>query len=482
MTIRTDIAILGGGPGGYVAALRAAQLGARVVLVEKDKLGGVCLNAGCIPTKTLLRSAEVYRTFQRAEEFGLRLEGGVKPDWPAIQTRKEGIVRQLVRGVETLLRRAGVRVLQGRGRFVAPRTLEVTSAALKGMGGSAQRVEADSVVIATGSRPIRLPLPGMTPSAGSGQVLPGVIDSTSALVLETLPRRLLIVGGGVIGVEFADIFSAFGVEVTIVEMLDRLLPQMDADLGPALARVLARRGVALYLGSRVTGVDAVEGGLRATVTTPNAEVGVEADRVLVAIGRRPNVEGLGLEVAGVQVERTGVPADARMQTNVPGVYAIGDVTGGMLAHVAMRGGEVAVENALGHVSRLDLKTVPGCVYTDPEIASVGLTEAQAREAGYDVQVGRFPLTASGKALTYGETGGLVKVVSEARCGEVLGLHLVAPHASDLIHEGALALALEATLDELAATVHGHPTLAEAVREAALAARGGALHLPQQANF
>jgi dihydrolipoamide dehydrogenase len=465
VTSQTDIAVLGGGPGGYVAALRAAQLGAQVVLIEENKIGGVCLNVGCIPTKALLRSAEVYRTFQRAEEFGLKLEGSVAPDWPAIQERKDKIVGQLVYGVGVLLRKAGVQVLSGRGRFVAARTLEVTTA--EGI----QRVDATNVVIATGSRPMQLPLPGFD--------LPGVIDSTGALALEELPRRLLIVGGGVIGVEFAALFSAFGVKVTIVEMLSSLLPLMDADLGQALAWTFGQRGIEMLLGSRVTRVDSMDGGLKATVATPDGERTLEADEVLVAVGRRPNVEDLGLEIAGVPVEKTGIPVDAHMQTNVPSIYAIGDVTGGIqLAHVASRGGEVAVENIMGHTSTLNCKTVPSCVYTDPEIASVGLTEAEARAAGHDLRVGRFPLTASGKALTYGDTDGLVKVVSEARFGEVLGLHIVAPHASDLIHEGGLALALEATLEEMAATVHGHPTLGEAVREAALAAAGVAIHLPR----
>ena len=465
MTIQTEFAILGSGPGGYVAALRAAQLGAQATVIEEQQIGGVCLNVGCIPTKTLLRSAQVFRTIQHAEAFGIRLEGSAGPDWPAMQARKERIVRQLVGGVGVLLRKAGVQVLQGRGRFVAPKVLEVTTS------DGTQQVEAKTVIIATGSRPVQLPLPGMD--------LPGVLDSTSALELEDLPERLLIVGGGVIGVEFADIFSAFGIEVTIVEMLDRLLPLMDADLGQAMAWTLGQRGVQLHLGSRLARLDAAASALQATVTTPQGELAIETDRVLVAVGRRPNIEDLGLKSAGVQVEKMGIPVNHQMQTNVPGIYAIGDVTGGLqLAHVASQGGEVAVENALGHASTLNLKTVPSIVYTDPEVASVGLTEEQAREAGYDVKTGRFPLTASGKALTYGETDGFVKVVSESRFGEVLGLHAVAPHASELIHEGGLALALEATLDEMAATVHGHPTLGEAVREAVLAARGAAIHLPR----
>ena len=464
--VQKDIAILGGGPGGYVAALRAAQLGAQVALIEEKEIGGVCLNVGCIPTKALLRTAEVYRTFLSAEAFGLRLEGKVTPDWPAIQSRKEAIVRQLVQGTEKLLHKAGVEVIQGRGRFVAPHTLEVTTAR------GTQQVKAGSVVVATGSRPVRLPLPGMD--------LPGVLDSTGALALEKLPRRLVVVGGGVVGVEFADVFNVFGVEVTVVEMLDRLLPQMDASLGQGLAWTMEQRGIRLHLNGQVTRVDALEEGLQVTVVTPDGEEEITADRVLVAVGRRSNVEDMGLQIAGVSFDRGGIPVDAQMQTNVPGVYAVGDVTGGaLLAHVAMRGGEVAVEKALGHTATFDPKTIPWCVYTAPEVASVGLTEAQARAQGYDVQVGRFPLNANGKALTYGEIDGFVRVVSEARFGEVLGLHILAPHASDLVHEGGLALVLEATLDELLATIRAHPTLGEAVREAALEMRDGALHLPDR---
>jgi dihydrolipoamide dehydrogenase len=463
MTEQTDIAILGSGPGGYIAALRAAQLGARVALIEENEIGGVCLNRGCIPTKALLRTAQVYRMLQDADSFGLRLDGTVIPDWAAIRVRKERIVRRLAKGVEVLLRTAGVHVSQGRGRFVAPRVLEVTTAE------SVERVEAKNIVVATGSRPADLPLPGMS--------LPGVIDSTGALALQELPGSLLIVGGGAVGVEFAEIFDAFGVQVTVVEMLDRLLPQMDADLGSALAATLKRRGVAIHLNSRLNEVTATDGTLRATISTPQGEATLEVDQVLIAAGRKPNVEDLGLEAAGVRVAKNGIPVDAHMQTNVPGVYAIGDVTGQMLlAHVAMEGGKVAAENALGQTSSLTLKTVPACAYTDPEVASVGLSEAQARDAGYTVQVGRFPLTASGKAVTWGTTEGFVKIVTDASYGEILGMHIVAPHASDLIHEAGLALTLEATLDELIATIHGHPTLGEAIYEAALQARGEALHI------
>ena len=462
--MQTEIAVLGAGPGGYVAALRAAQLGASVTIIEEGNLGGVCLNVGCIPTKALLRSAEVLRTMQSAKDYGLRLTGTVEADWPAILKRKNRVVKRLVGGVGVLLRKADVQVINGRGRLIGPTALEVTTP------DGVQKLEAKRIILATGSRPIQLPLPGMD--------LPGVIDSTDALSLEALPQRLLIIGGGVIGAEFADMFDAFGVQVTIVEMLDRLIPLMDAELGQTLERTFGRRRMKLHLSSQVTRLDAMEDSLQATVVTKEGEITLQADRVLVAVGRRPNIEDLGLEAAGVYSEKAGIPVDEQMQTNVPGIYAIGDVTGGLqLAHVASHGGEVAAENALGHSSTLDLKTVPSCVYTDPEVASVGLTEEQARQAGHEVQVGRFPLIANGKALTYGESNGFVKVISEARFGEVLGLHIAAPHASDLIHEGGLAMALEGTLDEIAMTVHGHPTLGEAVREAALAAQGKAIHLP-----
>jgi dihydrolipoamide dehydrogenase len=465
MTTVSDIAILGGGPGGYVAALRAAQLGARVVLIEEKDLGGVCLNVGCIPTKALLRSAEVLRQFQKAKSFGIKLDGSVKPDWRAIQARKGRVVKQLVRGVEMLLSRAGVQVIHARGKLSSTTSLQAETA--EGM----QEIETHNVVIATGSRPMQLPIPGME--------LPGVIDSTGALDLESLPERLLIIGGGVIGCEFAEIFSALGTRVTVVEMLDRLLPLMDRDLGQALAPVMKKRKVQTLLDSRVTRIDSSGDALSISIATENGVQSVEVDRVLVAVGRRPNVEDIGLEAVGLRFEKSGIPVNAQCRTNLPNVFAVGDVSGvAQLAHVASMMGEVAVENALGHEASFNLKTNPSCVYTDPEIASVGLSEEQARDANYAVRVGTFPLSANGKALTYGERTGFVKVVGEDRYGEVLGLHIFAPHASDLIHEGALALALEATVDEFISTIHGHPTQAEAVREAMLQLRDGALHLPR----
>lgn len=461
MADRYDVLVVGAGPGGYVAALRASQLGGRVGLVEEGEIGGVCLNVGCIPSKALLRSAEVYETIQDAREFGIRVEGTVQPDWAAIQKRKDQAVKRLTTGVSVLLKNAGVTVHQGRGRLVAPDAVSVS-------GTSEERLKAARVIVATGARPVRLPLPGFD--------LPGVLDSTGALSLEELPQSMLIVGGGVIGTEFANIFAALGVRVTVVEMLDRVLPMMEPEISTEIARALRRKRVKTHVESRATGITSVDGMLRVSLSTPDGEEALDVEKVLVSVGRRANVEGIGLEEIGVQVDR-GIVVNERMETSVEGVYAVGDVTGKWwLAHVASKEGVVAAENAMGHPSKMDYKTVPACVFTQPEVASVGLTEVQAQNAGYDVVVGRFPFLANGKAVTYGERSGFVKVVSEAKHGEVLGLHVVGPHASDLILEGGLALAMEATLDEIDAAIVAHPTLGEAIAEAALAAQGRALQV------
>jgi dihydrolipoamide dehydrogenase len=462
MADKYDVLVIGAGPGGYVAALRASQLGAKVGIIEDTYIGGVCLNVGCIPSKALLRSAEVYETLGEAKQFGIVVDGTIEPDWPAIQTVKDQAVKRLTGGVGTLLKKAGVTIYEGRGRFRDRHTLEVSAA------DGPQVLTADKVIVATGSRPIRLPLPGFD--------LPGVLDSTGALGLASLPASLLIVGGGVIGVEFANIYASFGVQVTVVEMLDRLLPMMDPEISTEVARSLRRKKVASYVESRASEIVQRGDLLRVSVTTPKGEEQFDVEKVLVSVGRRPNVEDLGLEVVGVRVER-GIAVNERMETNVPGVYAIGDVTGKWwLAHVASKEGVVAAENACGHSTQIDYKSVPSCVFTHPEVATVGLTEDQARAQGYDVLVGKFPFLANGKAVTYGERGGFVKVVSERKYGEVLGLHIVGPHASDLILEGGLALQLEATLDEIDATTHAHPTLGEAIAEAALDAQGRALQI------
>jgi dihydrolipoamide dehydrogenase len=467
MAEQYDVCVIGAGPGGYVAALRASQLGACVALIEEGEVGGVCLNVGCIPTKALLRSAEVYDTVRGAQEFGVLVEGAVAPDWSAIQKRKERIVRLHTRGVASLLKKAQVTLVKGRGRFAggkgaSPFVIEVAQE------GGAEHLEAAKVIVATGARPVYLPVPGFD--------LPGVLDSTGALALESLPERMLIVGGGVIGCEFAAILATLGVQVTVVEMLDRLLPMMDADVSAEIARRFKRLKIESYVASRANSISDAGEGLAVSVTTPEGEREVVVEKVLVSVGRRANVEDLGLEEIGVTVER-GIPVDQHMATNVPGVYAIGDVTARWwLAHVAYKEGVIAAENACGHTASMDYRSVPACVFTTPEVASVGLTEAQAQEQGYEVMVGTFPFAANAKASVFGERQGFVKVVSESRYGEVLGVHIVGPHASDLILEGGLALSMEATLDEIDATIHAHPTLGETIAEAVLATRGQALHI------
>ncbi len=463
--LKADVAVIGGGPGGYVTALRAEQLGAQVILIEKDRVGGVCLNWGCIPTKALLHSAEVLKTVREAATYGV-MAGEPRLDWAAAQARKQEVVDQLVRGVEMLLERAGIVVLKGQARFLSPRTIEVE------LDDRKERLEARNVIAATGSVPIELPIPGLHQ--------PGVIDSSGALSLDELPDSLLIIGGGAIGVEFASLFNALGVKVVVVEMLSRLVPTADHHLGGALEWALNERGVAIYTEAQVTAIEDAGGKLVSTVAASDGEQKIETEKVLLAVGRRPNVENLGLEAAGVRYDkRKGIAVDDGMRTNVPGLYAIGDVVGGaMLAHVASKEGVVAAENALGLDSHMDYKVVPNCIFSDPEAASVGLSEEEAQTQGYQVKIGRFPFNGNGKALIQGQPEGFVKVVAEAQYGEILGLHVVGAHASDLILEGGLALTMEATLDEIEATIHAHPTLGEALAEAVLNAEGRAIHLPK----
>ncbi|MHB1295115.1 MAG: dihydrolipoyl dehydrogenase [Anaerolineae bacterium] len=466
MAVRADIAIIGAGPGGYVAALRAAQLGAKVVCIENKWVGGVCLNDGCIPTKAMLHSAELFAQAKTAAKFGVLVDPP-RVDWAKVQQRKAQVIRQEVTGVTKLLDRAGVQVIMGNATFVRPDTLSVELADGK------ETVVADRIIIASGSRTMDVPIPGLDS--------PGVINSSGALALEALPESLCVIGGGVLGLEFASLYNTFGVKVTVVEMLPRLAPLMDAAIGDGLAWTLGNKGIGVYTGTRVTKVTPASGGLVVSMTTPEGEKQVEAAVVLQAIGRSPNVENLGLEALGLKPTRKGIQVDRQMRTALPNVYAIGDVAaeGAMLAHVASHQGIVAVENALGHARSMDYTAVPSCIFTLPEAASVGLSEEQARQAGYDVQVGTFALSNNGKAVSMGETDGFVKVVSESRYNAVLGVHIVGPHASDLILEGTLAINLEATLDEMDHTIHPHPTLGEAVAEAALAARNRALHLPMK---
>jgi dihydrolipoamide dehydrogenase len=485
-----DLAVVGGGPGGYVAAIRAAQLGLRTALIEKERPGGVCLNWGCIPTKAMLRSADVLETVQHAAEYGV-LAGDVRLDYPAVLERKDRIVKGLTDGVASLLKANGVTLLAGHARFTGPTGLEVVAVGDSPLGPGGPLydappaaggqpvagVSATSVILATGSTPAMLPIPGAD--------LPGVVTSDGAFLLPEVPRRILIVGGSAVGAEWATMFHAFGAEVTLVELLPRLLPAEDEDIGRALERSFTRRGITVLTGTTVAGIEPAgeDGGGPLRVRITDAAGGhpraAEADVVLVGVGRRPNTAGLDLERTGVATDRRGfVEVDDRLRTSVPGLYAIGDLTGRvLLAHVASHQGLVAAGVIAGHAEeRMDYRAVPAATFTHPEVASVGLTERAAREAGYDVVTGRFPFGALGRAQTFGATEGLVKVVAERRYQEVLGVHILGPSASDLIPEAVLALELEATLHEITGAIHAHPTLGEASMEASMQALGLPLHV------
>ncbi len=462
------IVIIGGGPGGYVAAIRAAQLGASVTVVEKEKLGGTCLNTGCIPTKVLLHSAELYTAMRREGPTIGIFADNLRFDWPTIMRRKDEVANYLVECVGGLLKANDIERVAATARLIAPNAVEADG----------RIIEADAVIVATGSEPAMPPVPGLDSE--------GVITSDGALSLDALPKSIAIAGGGVIGLEFASIFSAFGVAVTVVEMLPQILPNIDAEIAGILRRSLESKGAAFHTGARLNSVTKTADGLHLDIAAGSEQIGLTVDKVLVATGRRPYTKGLGLEALGVEMQR-GVVVDSRMRTNVPGIYAIGDCTGRiMLAHVASREGEVAAENIMGvaapgHDVVMDYKTVPGAIYTSPAVASVGLSEEEARKAGHSVRVGRFPLAANGKSVIAGDTEGMVKIVSDERYDEVLGVHIVGGPATDMIAEGALALRLEATLDEIVTTIHAHPTVSEAVSEAALASRGRAVHFPPAAS-
>jgi dihydrolipoamide dehydrogenase len=455
-----DICIIGAGPGGYVAAIRAAQLGAKVALIERERVGGVCLNWGCIPTKAMVSSVELLLEIERAPEFGV-LVSEPAFDFARMMARKDQVVEQLVSGVESLLKARKVEVLAGSGELVSPTQVRVS-------GGSTSEVEATKIVIATGSAAAMPPVPGLD--------LQGVITSNEIVALTELPDDLVIVGGGVIGVEFATIFSALGTKVTIIEMLPSILTTVDEELARRQQQLLRKQGVDIHTNSPLKEVLEGAEGLEVVYEGPQGEAVVQADKVLMATGRRPYTEGLNLEKTGVSTDKGAIVVDEHLQTSVPGVYGIGDVTGGyMLAHVASHEGEVAVEHALGRDSVMDYKAVPNCVFCFPEIAGVGLMEQEAKEQGIAYKKSRFPFTASGRALAMGQTTGLVKMICEEETGRVLGLHIMGPHATDLIAEGALAVGSGATAEEIVHIIHAHPTLPEAVREAALGQGEGPIH-------
>ena len=456
-----DVVVLGGGPAGYTAAIRAAQLGGKVVCIEQEpELGGTCLRVGCIPTKAWVQTAHALHD---ARETFSKLGVGVSEpqlDFTQAAAWKDGVVAQMTGGVAGLLKANGVEWVRGSGRFTSATTIAVE-------GG--EDVTFKRAIVATGSYPMRPPIPGLDS--------PRCVDSTGLLAQTEVPRRLVVLGGGIIGCEFASIFAHFGSEVTIVEMLPTLIPQEDADAAKELLKAFKRRGIAVQLGKQCTAVE--DAGDQLVVRYGDGE-SVEADVMLVAVGRAPLVQGLGLDEIGVPTDpRTGIPTDDHMRTAIPTIFAAGDVAGRwQLAHTAFREGEIAAENAMGHDSVLGTPSVPRPIYTDPEIAGVGLTEAQARERyGDDVAVGVFPWAANARAVMSGTTTGWVKSIHETTYGELLGLVIVGPHATDLIEVGVVAIDAESTVETVADGIAPHPTLSEAIKEAGLVALGRAIHLP-----
>src|SRR3989449_4284133 len=455
-----DVVVIGGGPGGYVAALRAVQLGAKAAIVEKDRMGGTCLVRGCIPTKALLQSSELYTMARDGAAFGL-VADNVGFDWSAAQKRKGSVVDQLVKGVEGLLKAGGVASYKGSARLAGKGLVEV----------SGDRLQAKDIVIATGSAVARIPLPGAELT----------IDSDQILEMKEVPRRLAVIGGGVVGMEFAAMFAALGSKVTVLEMLPQILPMVDADLVAVYAKHLGKLGGEIHTDSKVSEVVRGNGALQVRFSTGGEGGAVDADQVLLAVGRTPYTQGLDAEKAGVKLERGRVVVDDHLRTTADVVWAIGDVVGGiMLAHVASYEGVCAVENIAGHGDRVpDYHAAPNCVYTDPEIAHVGLGEKEAKENGIAVRVGKFPFAAAGRALTLGQTDGFVKVIADAESGKLLGAHIIGPRATDLIAEATLAIQNGLTLEQIDLTIHAHPTAPESLLEAALAAQGRAIHIPNR---
>jgi len=463
MNEEIDVVIIGGGPGGYVSAIKAAHLGLKAVLIEKDKLGGVCLNWGCIPTKALVSTAELLNHLQRAGEFGIQVKD-YSIDFPAIMKRKDLITQRLSSGVGQLMKANRVRVVRGEGQIVEPGKVEVTDTA-----GEKEMIETKNIIIATGSKVMRLPIPGIDSE--------GVITSDEALSLSELPSRMLIIGGGVVGIEFAGIFKALGVEVTVVEMLPRILLPIDEEIAFRLTQLLKRKGIEILTDSKVKEIKKNHQNLEVLISTSDGEKKLETEKVLLAAGRIPELGNIDVQRLGIELDGKAIKVDEKMRTNIPGIYAVGDVVGRiMLAHVASREGIVAVENISGKETLMDYKVVPNCVFSMPEVASVKVTGEEARKENNNIKVSKFPFMANGKALGMGETEGMVKIIADADTSELLGFHILGVHASDLIAEGTLALSMEATAFEIINTIHAHPTLAEAIAEAAEGIVGKPIHL------
>jgi dihydrolipoamide dehydrogenase len=455
-----DVVVVGTGPGGYVSAIRAAQLGLSVATVEDDRPGGVCLNWGCIPTKALLRNAEIVQLFEKAETFGITVQG-MKADYAAAVQRSRSVADRMAKGVEFLFRKNKITLFPGTGSLKGKNVVEV-----RGKDGPTTLEAGRAVILATGSEPKSL--------SGIAIDEKTVISSNGAVRNEAKPKSIVVIGAGAVGVEFADVYRSYGVEVTLLEALPRIVPIEDEEVSTQLTRSLSRRGITIKTGVKVSSVKPLAGGV--VVETDGGRF--EAQQVLMAVGRAARTKGVGLEALGVAMERGFVKVSPTMETSVKGVYAIGDMAGvPLLAHKAMAEGVVAAEAIAGKNPRpVDYGNVPSCTYCRPQIASLGLTEAKAKEGGRELAVGKFPFTANGKAVALGETEGFVKVIADKKTGEILGVHIIGPEATEIIHEFAVGRTLEATVDEIMHTIHAHPTLSEAALEATLAALGHAIHI------
>lgn len=459
------LAVIGAGPGGYVAALKAAQLGAQVTVIEDSEVGGTCLNWGCIPTKTLLASAEVYSKARESESFGIELTGQVQPNIKKMMERKNKVVGVQIKGIRGLFKSWGVDLIEGKGILLSPEKIEVEK-----KDGTRVTLETDKIIIATGSRPAQFPA---FPFDGQR-----ILSSDDALTINEIPGSMIIVGAGVIGCEFGCLFRELGTEVTMVELLPRAVSTEDEEISELLEKELKKKKIKLLKGISVDRVEGREDGIHAALSNGQE---LTAERMLVSIGRSLNSEGIGLEAVGVKKGPRGeILVDDRMRTNIDGIYAVGDVVGGMLlAHVASKEGVVAAEDACGKEARMDYSTVPAAIFTHPEIGSVGLREFQAAEKGMKIKTGHFQFRALGKAHAMGEISGFVKIIAEQDTDRILGAHIIGPHASDLIHECAVAMKAGLTIKDIADTIHAHPTLAEGIMEAAEDVHGAAIHAPKK---
>lgn len=457
-----SVMVIGGGPGGYVAAIRAAQLGAKVTLIEGDAVGGTCLNRGCMPTKAILHSAEVLHEIKKADSIGI-IANDIVVDWEKVQANRAQVVANLTGGVRGLIKANKIKLVTGNASFTGAKTVVVDGT----------EYSADKIIIASGSYPIMPGIPGLRETEAC-------IDSTACLELDHIPESMLVIGGGVIGIELGSAYARFGTKVTVVEMLPKLLPLMDSELTGMVQKQLEGEGMEFMLSAKVTKIEKSAKGAMVFVETATGVQEIEAEKVLVCVGRGPNTAGLNLDKAGITVKDGFIQANAMLETNVAGVYAVGDCNGKlMLAHAAMMMGEAAAENAMGATSTFDATTSPSCAYIGPEFAGVGYTEEQLKAKGIAYKVGKFPTSANGKSMVMGHNDGMIKVIAGEQYGEILGVHILAPHATDMISEAALAIKLEATIEELVETVHCHPTVAEGLREAALAAEKRAVHIPNK---